>query len=152
MQRLGVALFVALDVVLDVAARCTAGTGATPAAFYLGLCRLRGVLFPPAPHDFAAGGPFFAAATTAAGGTVLLCDEENWSRTRRRCDYDCCRPNCSTLRRRKLESDAVRYCGRDRCHSGGFLLRIMPPSWHPVPACTPPLCSKRAVFLCGDEE
>ena len=22
-------------------------------------------------------------------------------------------------------------------HSGGFLLRIMPPSWHPVPACTP---------------
>ena len=61
MQRLVVALFVALDVVLDVAARCTAGTGATPAAFYLGLCRLRGVLFPPAPHDH------------AAGGTVLLC-------------------------------------------------------------------------------
>ena len=26
--------------------------------------------------------------------------------------------------------------GRDRCHSGGFLLRIMPPSWQPVPACT----------------
>ena len=25
--------------------------------------------------------------------------------------------------------------GGDRCHSGGFLLRIMPPSWHPVPAC-----------------
>ena len=25
---------------------------------------------------------------------------------------------------------------RDRRHSGGFLLRIMPPSWHPVPACT----------------
>ena len=68
MQRLVVALFVALDVVLDVAARCTAGTGATPAAFYLGLCRLRGVLFPPAPHDHAAGGPFFVATTTAAGG------------------------------------------------------------------------------------
>ena len=46
-----------LDVALDVAA----GTGATLAAFYLGLCRLRGVLFPPAPHDH------------AAGGTVLLC-------------------------------------------------------------------------------
>ena len=58
-----------------------AGTGATPAAFYLGLCRLRGVLFPPAPHDHAAGGPFFSATTTTAGGTVLLCDEENWSRT-----------------------------------------------------------------------
>ena len=81
MQRLVVALFVALDVVLDVAARCTAGTGATPAAFYLGLCRLRGILFPPAPHDHAAGGPFFATTTTAVGGTVLLCDEENWSRT-----------------------------------------------------------------------
>ena len=27
-----------------------------------------------------------------------------------------------------------RYSG-DRYHSGGFLLRIMPPSWHPVPAC-----------------
>ena len=85
MQRLFVALFVALDVVLDVAARCTAGTGATPAAFYLGLCRLRGVLSPPAPHDHAAGGPFYfatkkigigrgaVATTTAAGGTVLLC-------------------------------------------------------------------------------
>ena len=28
-------------------------------------------------------------------------------------------------------------CGRDRCHSGGFLLRIMPPSWHPVPRLRP---------------
>ena len=35
----------------------TAGTGATPAAFYLGLCRLRGILSPPAPHDYAAGEP-----------------------------------------------------------------------------------------------
>ena len=73
MQRLVVALFVALDVAArysgpmlrpDVAA----GAGATPAAFYLGLCRLRVVLSPPAPHDHAAGGPFFAATTTAAGG------------------------------------------------------------------------------------
>ena len=38
------------------------GQGATPAAFYLGLCRLRGILSPPAPHDCAAGGPFFFAA------------------------------------------------------------------------------------------
>ena len=29
--------------------RGTAGTGTTPAAFYLGLCRLRGTLSPPAP-------------------------------------------------------------------------------------------------------
>ena len=42
-----------------------AGTGATPAAFYLGLCRLRGILSLPAAHDYAAGGPFFCAATMA---------------------------------------------------------------------------------------
>ena len=40
-----------------------AGTGATPAAFYLGLCRLRGILSPPAPHDFAAGGLIIVVAT-----------------------------------------------------------------------------------------
>ena len=38
------------------------GQGATPVAFYLGLCRLRGILSPPAPHDCAAGGPFLTAA------------------------------------------------------------------------------------------
>ena len=42
-----------------------AGTGAPPAAFILGLCRLRGILSPPAQHDHAAGGPFFVAATMA---------------------------------------------------------------------------------------
>ena len=42
--------------------RCHSG------GFYLGLCRLRGILSPPALHDFAAGGPFFFAGTTAAGG------------------------------------------------------------------------------------
>ena len=41
-----------------------------------------------------------------------------------------------SLRHRRIESDAERCCGRDRRHSGGFLLRIMPPSWHPVLACT----------------
>ena len=55
------------------------------------------------------------------------------------------------LRQRRLESDAERCCGRGRRHSGGFLLRIMPPSWHPVPACTPPLCSKRAVLYRHDD-
>ena len=37
---------------------------------------------------------------------------------------------------------------RDRCHPGGFLLRIMPPSWRPVPACTPRLCCRRAILRC----
>ena len=52
---------------------------------------------------------------------------------------------------RKLESDAERCCGRDRCHSGGFLLRIMPPSWYPVPACAPRLCCRRAILCCRYE-
>ena len=39
------------------------------------------------------------------------------------------------LLQRRIESATERCCGRDRCHSGGFLLRIMPPSWHlPLPA------------------
>ena len=53
------------------------------------------------------------------------------------------------LRQRKLESNADRCCGVARCHSGGFLLRIMPPSWHPVPACAPRLRCRRAVLLAG---
>ena len=52
---------------------------------------------------------------------------------------------------RKLESDAYRCCGRDRCHSGGFLFRIMPPSWHPVPACAPRLCCRRAIHRCSND-
>ena len=48
-----------------------AGAAATPAAFYLGLCRLRGSYPPPAAtkticyslNDGAAGGPFQTAAT-----------------------------------------------------------------------------------------
>ena len=50
-----------------------------------------------------------------------------------------------SLRHRRIESDAERCCGRDRCHSGGFLLRIMPPSWPPVPACAPRLCCRRDI-------
>ena len=61
-----------------------------------------------------------------------------------------CRRNCSTLRRRRLESDADRCCGRNSRHSGGFLLRIMPPSWHPVPAWAPRLRCRRAVLRCGN--
>ena len=82
------------------------GQGATPAAFYLGLCRLRGILSPPVPacvrHDHSAGshsscrsdgdacGPFFFAATkirigrfmsmpqtTVAGETIPLCSNVN---------------------------------------------------------------------------
>ena len=52
------------------------------------------------------------------------------------CSNDCCRRNHSPSRQRRLESDAEnRCCGRDRHHSDGFLLRIMPSPWRPVPAC-----------------
>ena len=40
-----------------------------------------------------------------------------------------------SLRRRKMEPESECRCGGAGCHSGGFLLRIMPPSWQPVPAC-----------------
>ena len=61
----------------------------------------------------------------------LVLDAEN------RCRYGRCSRNHSSLPLRRLESDAERCGGRDRCRSGGFVLRIMPPSWHPVPACAP---------------
>ena len=99
-----------------------AGTGATPAAFILGLCRLRGILSPPAQHDYAAGGPFFVAATTAAGGPFFVAATKIRIGHRHRCS------------------------GGDRCPSGGFLLRIMPPSWHSVSACTARLCCRRAIL------
>ena len=67
----------------------------------------------------------------------LVLDAEN------RCRYDRSRRNLSSLPLRRLESDAYRCCGRNRCHSGCFLLRIMPPSWHPVPACVRDGCCRR---------
>ena len=39
------------------------------------------------------------------------------------------------LRRGEAGTRCRRRCGGDRRHSGGFLLRAMPHSWHPVPAC-----------------
>ena len=56
-----------------------------------------------------------------------------------------------SLLQRRLESDAERCRGRDRCHSGGYLLRTMPPSWHPVPACAPRLCCRRAIPHCSGD-
>ena len=56
------------------------------------------------------------------------------------------------LLQRRIESAAERCCGRDRCHTGGFLLRIMPSSWHPVPACTPRLRCRRAIPQCSSED
>ena len=63
-----------------------------------------------------------------------------------------CRRNHSSLPQRKSEPDAELCCGGDRCHTVGFLLRIMPSSWHPVPACTPRLRCRRANLICGDDK
>ena len=75
-----------------------AGTDATPAAFYLGLCRLHGILSPPsATTTFRRRAISTIRNDGAAGGTVLLRSK------------DCCRRNDSTLRQRKLESDAATW-------------------------------------------
>ena len=75
----------------------------------------------------------------------LVLDAEN------RCRYGRCSRNHSSLPLRRLESDAERCGGRDRCRSGGFVLRIMPPSWHPVPACSQRLCCRRAIHRCSND-
>ena len=61
------------------------------------------------------------------------------------------RRNHSSLPQPRLESGAGRCRGWDRRHSGGFLLRIMPPSWHPVPACSPRLRCRRVILLCSND-
>ena len=45
----------------------------------------------------------------------------------------------------------MRRLRQGRCHSGGFLLRIMPPSWHPVPACVSRLRCRRAILYRHDD-
>ena len=55
------------------------------------------------------------------------------------------------LQRGEAGTRCRRRCGGDRRHSGGFLLRIMPPSWHPVPACTPRLRCRRAILYRHDD-
>ena len=79
------------------AERCCGVVRRHSGGFYLGLCRLRGILSPPAPHDFAAGGPFFDAATKIGIGRGIVAA----TTLRRR--------NCYTMRRRKLESDAATW-------------------------------------------
>ena len=86
--------------------RGTAGTGTTPAAFYLGLCRLRGLLPPPASHDYAVGGPFFFAATKIRAGRGTRCRHGRCKRAIPHCSNDRNRRNHSSLRQRRIESDA----------------------------------------------
>ena len=96
-----------------------AGAGATPAAFYLGLCRLRGILSLPASHDCAADGPFFFAARKIRVGRgrasplrplqadhFPLRQRRIESDAEPRCCYDHCRRNHSPLLQRRLELDA----------------------------------------------
>ena len=88
------------------------GQGATPAAFYLGLCRLCGILSPPAsPRSFC------RRAILSLMQRKLESDAEDHSR------YVCCRRNYSPLRRRKFESDAAGRCRNERCRRNYFSLR-----------------------------
>ena len=106
-----------------------AGTGGTPAAFYLGICRLRGILSQPAPHDYAAGGLFSAAATKvgivrgrssqlrplqADHSLLSLRKLESDAEDRHR--YGRSRRYYSPLSQRRIESDAEGRCddGRSR--------------------------------------
>ena len=88
------------------AERCCGRAGATPAAFYLGLCRLRGILSPPAAHDYAVGGPFFFAATKIRAGRGTRCRHGRCKRAIPHCSNDRNRRNHSSLRQRRIESDA----------------------------------------------
>ena len=82
---------------------------------------------------------------------ILLCRYEIRIGRGDRCRYDRSRRNHSSLPQPRLESGAGRCRGRDRCHSGGFLLRIMPPSWHSAPACTPRLRCRRVILLFSND-
>ena len=117
------------EIVLRPNHRMRRGQGTTPAAFYLGLCRLRGILSPPAPHDCAAGGPFLTAAAMtlrrsaslglksridaalalrrrSAGGPFYFAAAKIRIGCGPRSRYDRSRRNHSLLSQRKLVSDA----------------------------------------------
>ena len=118
------------------------GQGATPAAFYLGLCRLRGILSPPASATvILQAEPFFVAATGIRIGRRSLlrrgqsprsfCRRVILSLMQRKLDSDAkdhsrygrSRRNYSPLRRRKFESDAAGRCHNERCRRNYSSLR-----------------------------
>ena len=94
-----------------------AGTGATPAAFYLGLCRLRGILSPPASATvILQEGRSSAQLRWCCRRAVLSCSSDDAAsipkfdpEIKNRCSRGVvavCRRNHSPLPLRKLESDA----------------------------------------------
>ena len=92
------------------------------------------------PQQSYAGGPFYFAATALRRRTVLLCGN---GLTQAELFY--------------FAAKKIRIGRRTLLRPGQvplrrLLLRIMPPSWHPVPACTPRLCCRRAVLLAGTME
>ena len=112
------------------------GQGATPAAFYLGLCRLRGILSPPAPatvilqtgnlscySDGAAGGTFLAAAAKALHRFASLALKSRID-ARRLCDYDL-QAKPFSVAAKKISIGCGLHCRYGRC--------------------------RRAIFLCGNE-
>ena len=123
-----------------------AGTGATPAAFYLGLCRLRGTLSLPAPHDCDAGGLILSVATT--NPAVI---PKSGPEIKNRCSYKNRRRNYSSLPPRRLESDAENRCRYGHCrrnHSPSRQRRME--SEADLVAAT--AVAGETVLLCGNEE
>ena len=95
-----------------------AGTGATPAAFYLGLCRLRGILSPPASATvILQEGRSSAQLRWCCRRAILSCSSDDAAsipksglEIKNRCSRGVvavCRRNHSPLPLRKLESDAA---------------------------------------------
>ena len=65
------------------------------------------------------------------------------------CRYDFPSPTLIFVAATKIRIGHRHRCsGGDRRHSGGFYLRFMPSSWHPVSACTARLCCRRAILRC----
>ena len=120
-----------------------AGAGATPTAFYLGLCRLRGILSLPASHDHAAGGPFFSAATKIRFGrgrslSLSQLQAGHSSLQQRRLESDAARRSGSTVAAGTGATPAAFYLGL--CHLRGILS---------LPAFRQ--CCRRAILLCRKE-
>ena len=77
------------------------GQGATPAAFYLGLCRLRGILSPPASATvILQAEPFFSAATKIRIGDRTRCRDGRC----RRAVLSCSSEGAASIRKSALKS------------------------------------------------
>ena len=96
--------------------------------------------------DVVAGGPFFFAVTKISIGCgisslplslqaepFLFAATKNRPDAEDRCRHGRCRRAILLCGNEEQNRTRNSWSGGDRCHSGGFLLRIMPPSWYQSP-------------------